>query len=242
MADQSFIGKGIIYKGGVDIGNVSALSLAIEQDDITLPNYRTAGGGNYNSISRISAVNLSMTVHDYNAANLASALFGSASTVTAGAVTDESISAPTTLTADTLVETASIIDADQTVTVTTDPAGTTYTEGTDYTVNAAGIVILAAGGITAGAALLISYTKKAVDVVEGVTTTAEEVELVFVGLNEAQSGTPVVVRAHRVKFSPTQELSLIGDEFAALELTGECLAEATITGAGLSQYVKIQAA
>lgn len=242
MADKSYIGKGIVYKDGIDIGNVSALSLSIDQEELTLPNYRTGGGGNYNSLSRINSVGITMTLHDYSAANLAAALFGGSSAVTAAAVTDESIAAPASLTGNPLVETAFIIDTDETVTVTSDPAGTTYTAGTDYTVTAAGILIISGGGISAEDDLLITYTKKAVDVVEGVTTTAQEVELTFVGLNEAQSGTPVVVKVHRGKFSPTQELPLIGDEFAALELTGECLADTSITTAGLSQYVKIQAA
>lgn len=242
MTDKSYIGKGIVYRDGKDIGNVSALSLAIEQDEITLGNYRTGGGGNYNSLPRISSVGVSMTLHDYNAANLAAALFGTASSVTSAVVTDESIAAPADLTEDTLVETTFVIDTSVAPVVTSDPAGTTYVEDTDYTVTTAGIIILASGSITASAPLLISYTKKAVDVVEGATTSAQEVELVFVGLNEAQSGTPMVVKIHRAKFNPTDELALIGDEFGAITLSGEALADATITGAGLSQFCKIQAA
>lgn len=242
MADKSYIGKGIVYKDGIDIGNVSVLSLSIDQSDIPLPNYRTGGGGNYNKLTRIDSVGITMTMHDYNAANLAAALFGTSSAVTAAAVTDESITTPASLTDNPLVETANVVDLDQTYSVTSDPVGTTYTEGTDYTMTSAGPLIIDGGGMAASTGYLVNYTKKAVDVVEGVTTTASEVELVFVGLNEAQSNTPVVVKVHRAKFSPTQELSLIGDDFAALELTGECLADTAITTAGLSQYVKIQAA
>lgn len=242
MTDKSFIGKGVVYKDGIDIGNVSKLTLGVEQDKITLPNYRTGGGGNYNSVDRITSVTVAMTLHDFSAENLAAALFGASSAVTSATVTDESISAPASLTGDPLVETAAVIDTAASVTVTSDPVGTTYTDGTDYTVTAAGIKILASGSISASEPLLISYTKKAVDVVEGITTSGVEVALTFVGLNEAQSNAPVVVNIHRVKFSAASEVSLIGDEFGALELTGEALADTTITGAGLSQYAKIQAA
>ena len=43
-----------------------------------------------------------------------------------------------------------------------------------------------------------------------------------------------------MKFSPTGGLSSIGDDFAKLEMTAAVLADTSITGAGLSQYVKTQ--
>lgn len=242
MADKSYIGKGKVYLNGRQVGNVSTLSIQAEEDEQELPDYTTGGGGNYNSLKRISSVSLSLTMHDYSAENLAVALFGSSSAVTATAVTAESIAAPASVAGDPLVRTASVIDTAQTVTVTSDPAGTTYTAGTDYTVSAAGITILATGSIAATTALLVSYTKKAVDVVEALTTAGSEYEVTFDGLNEAQSGTPVVITAYRVKFGPAADLAMIGDEFAALELTADVLKDTTITGAGLSQYLKVQAA
>lgn len=242
MTDKSYIGKGIVYIDGIDVGNVTALNFQIAEDKKELKNFRTAGGGNYNSLARIDSVTLSMTMSDYNKENLARALFGTASAVTAGAITDESISAPASLTGDPLVTTANVIDTTQTVTVTTDPAGTTYVVDTDYTVTAAGIIILDAGSIVAGADLLIDYTKKAVDVVQALTTSAQEYVLDLVGLNEAQSGTPVVIKVHRAKFGPAADLALIGDDFAELVLTGDVLQDTSITGAGLSQYFYSKAA
>jgi hypothetical protein len=180
---------------------------------------------------------------DFLAENLALALYGTTSAVTAAAVADESITAPSDLgDGDRLVETAFIIDKDETVTVTTDPSGTTYTEDTDYTVTSSGIVILTDGSISASDALLITYTKKAVDVIEGFVQSAQEYALVFDGLNEAQSNDPVVIRAHRVKFAATGGASFIANEFANMPLSGKCLKDTTITTSGLSQYLKISQA
>jgi len=242
MADKSYIGKGVLYIDGIDVGNVTALAFAITEDKKELPSYRTTGGGNYNALTRIAGVTLSVNFSDYSAENLGIALFGTASAVAAGTVTDESIDAPASLTGDPLVQVANVIDTDQTVTVTSDPAGTTHVEGTDYTLTAAGIKILASGGISASDPLLISYTKKAVDVVEALTSAAGEYKLVFDGLNEAQSGAPFVVTVYRAKFGPAQDMSLIGDEFAELVLSADVLADASITGAGLSQYFNAKAA
>lgn len=242
MADKSYIGKGKVYLDGRQVGNVTALNFNITEDKKELKDYTSAGGGNYNSITRISAVELAMTLSDYNAENLAAAVFGSSSSVTATTVTDESISAPASLTGNPLVATEFVIDTDQTVTVTSDPAGTTYVDGTDYTVGAAGITIIDGGAISASSPLLVDYTKKAVDVVEALTGSAAEYVLTFDGLNEAQSGTPVVITVHRWKPGPAADLAMIGDEFAELSLSGDALKDTAITTPGLSQYFKVQAA
>jgi hypothetical protein len=242
MADKSYIGKGLVYLDGRQVGNCTALNFQIAEEKIELDDYTSSGGGLYNSLTRIDSVALTMTLSDYNAENLAATLFGSSSAVTATTVTDESIDAPAALSNDSLVTTANVIDTDETVTVTSDPAGTTYVADTDYTVSAAGIVILTTGSISASDPLLISYTKKAVDVVQALTTSAQEYTLDFVGLNEAQSGVPVVVKVHRAKFGPAADLAMIGDEFAVLALTGDALKDTSITTAGLSQYLYIKAA
>jgi hypothetical protein len=240
MADKSYIGKGKVHLNGRYVGNVSALSVAIQEEKKDLIDYTSAGGGNYNSLRRITGVEVTMTMHDLSKENLAMALYGSTSAVTAVTATDESISAGSDLA--TLIKTANVIDTSKTVTVTTDPSGTTYTEDTDYTVSAAGITPIATGSITASESLLITYDKKAVDVVQALTTSAQEFDMVLDGLNEAQSGVPVFINAFRAKFGGAQGLGFIGDEFAEIQLTGDILKDTTITGSGLSQYMVIKAA
>ena len=241
MADKSFIGKGIVYIENdasqlIDVGNVTAFSYSADEEEVALKNYRTAGGGNYNSITRVSAVNVSLTMSDFSAENLAIGLFGSVTAVTAGAVADEAQTTPADVSVDFLLPTNHVIDTTQTVTVTG------YTLGDDYQVSSAGIIVLAAGDIPADTALAISYTKKAVNVVEAFVTAAQDRRVVLAGLNEAQGSSPVVIHIHRFKSGPAQETAFIGDEFGEISINGEALLDASITTDGLSQYLQIKAA
>ena len=241
MADKSYIGKGQVYLDGIAIGNVSSLSFTITEEKKELKDYTSSGGGLYNSLRRIDAVEMSMTMHDYNAVNLEAALFGTATTVSAAAVTGESQTSPADVSSDILLTTDNVIDTSVSgVTVSNGTTG--YVEDTDFTVTAGGIIILASGSIAASTGLTIAYTKKAVDVIQALTTSSQEYVLDFVGLNEAQSGTPVVIKVHRAKFGGAQDMQIIGDDFASLELGGDCLKDTSITTGGLSQYFYVKAA
>jgi len=242
--ERSFIGRGVPYIGPYgggakkrDVGNASALKIGFEEDKKTLPNYRSGGGGVANSQSIVSAMTCSLTLTDFDEENLAMATFGAASAVAAGAVTDESHTAYH----DGLIRLDNLPDT-STIVVTDGTGVTTYVLDTDYTVNAAGIMPLSTGAMVDGAATLIDYTKLAGNVVQALTQSSQEFSLTLVGLNDAQSGKPVVVDLHRVKFSPAGELGFITDEFGAIEVTGEVLADSNITGAGLSQFMKIEQA
>lgn len=114
------------------------------------------------------------------------------------------------------------------------------TLNTDYTVSGGGIYIEEAAAATDGEPLEIDYTPAAGSVVEALLNSAQEYELVFDGLNEARSGKPVIIEAYRVKFGPAANLPLIGDEYAALELTGKVLKDSTKNGTSVSQYFKVE--
>ena len=240
MADKSYIGKGKVYLNDRFVGNVSEFTYGATEDKKELKDFTSQGGGNYNAVARIDAVTISLVMHDYSAENLALALFGTTSSVTAAAVVDESITSGATL--DTMVETVDMIDTSIDPVVTSDPAGTTYVKDTDYTVSAAGIVVLSTGSIPASTPLLISYTKKAVDVIQALTSSGQEYKLMFDGLNEAQSGAPAKITVHRAKFGPSDGVSAIGDDFGAITLSGDALKDTTITAGGLSQYIEIRQA
>lgn len=168
MANYAYMGKGIIKLtpegGGTarDIGNVSQLEFAVNENIIKLPNYRTPGGGTYASVNRIESVQFTATLHDLSPENLAMVLFGTATV-----------------------------------------------DGTKATI-------------------------------EALTTGAQTFKLVFEGVNEAATGKKVDVTVHRAKIGAAQGLGFIGDEFAALEITGEVLIDTSINTAGLSQFFKVE--
>ena len=134
-------------------------------------------------------------------------------------------------------------------TVTWKHVGTAaLTKDTHYSVEGGGLRFLAAAAgyfpatTPAGKGLPIktSYTRNAQWVIEALVNSGTEYELIFNGINENDSSNPIRKRFHRVKFSPTGGLSSIGDDFAKLDMTAAVLADTSITGAGLSQYVKTQ--
>jgi hypothetical protein len=216
------------------VGNCSALSFAITEETKELKDYTQAGGGTYNEVRRISAVGMSMTMHDLSATNLSRVLYGSASAVVSASVVDEPHA---DIVVGALVPTDDLASA-----ITAVKRGaTTLVLDDDYQVVNAGVIPLAGGTNTLanGDDLLISYTKADADVVEALVSSGKEYEMVFDGLNEARSGKSSVVRAHRVKVGAAQNISLIGDDYAALEVSGKLLKDTTKNGTSVSQYFKV---
>lgn len=241
MSNKSYIGKGIVYiedDNGrlVDVGNVTAFAYAATEEKKELKNFRTAGGGNYNSLIRVTAVNINLTMSDFSANNLSLGLFGAVSAVAAGTVTDEAQTTPDDVSVDFLLPTDNMIDTSASVTVTG------YVEGTDFEVKPAGILVLAAGSIPASTALAITYTKKAVDVVQAFVNAARNRRVLLDGLNEADSGKPALINIHKGKFGAAAETAFVGDDFGEIALTGEALQDETITTSGLSQYLEVKLA
>lgn len=238
---QSYIGKGVVYLGLADdtdakrdIGNASELVLSIEQETKEQMNYQTAGGGIADSISRITSVGASVTMLELQPENLALALRGTTSSTNTASITDE---------AHTAYQGGFVMfdktpDTSSSITVTGSGGTPTYTEGTDYEVGNGGIKILT-GSITDGLAIEVDYTSLTHDTIEALVDSANEYTLIFDGLNEADSGKPVTIELHKVKFTPASEMILIGDDYANLSLEADVLADDTITTAGLSQYFKI---
>lgn len=130
---------------------------------------------------------------------------------------------------------------DGTVTLTT-MGRVSLTENTDYERRSNGIFLLDGASFTDGQSLTADYTKAAADVVQALVTSGKEYELYFDGLNEARSGKATVVNAYRVKLGAAQQLPLIGEDYAALEITGKILKDTSKVGAGQSQYFRTEVA
>ena len=298
---RSFIGKGKVYAGlkaggaNLPLGNVSKLALAISEEKKELLDYTSAGGGMKDTLTRISSITGSMTVHDYSPENLAFVLRGEVDTQASDAVPNETghtaytngfvefnyvpdvtatitpvinvsatwagehayvagdcilansdvyqcttagssaVSEPTWSSKDETGETLT----DGTV-VWTNRGAVAMVDGTDYTLGKAGLSIDAdASRFAEGLPIKISYTKMAAEITQMLTQAAPEYVLFFDGLNEADSGNPFYVKLHRVKFGVTSGLDMIGDDFAGLEVSFDVLQDTTISGTGISQYLKI---
>jgi len=238
MLDYSFIGSGKVYvrvygaaAGLKEIGNCSRLSLGVTEDTKTLIDHTQAGGGTYNEVRRIQAVEATIVMHDLSPENLGRALFGDPNTVNSGTVTAEVVTAYL----DSIIPLAKIPSGSIVVKHST---GTpVYTAGTDYVVRGAGIYIPASGSaITDAQSIKVDYAYAAQNRVEALINAAQDYEMLFEGLNEARSGKVVTVRVRRMKIGAARELGLITDDHAQLEISGKLQKDTTITGAGLSQY------
>jgi hypothetical protein len=240
MEDYSYFGSGKIYlrkrsgtTGLLEIGNCSALKYSVDEDVKELPDYTTPGGGTRNEVRRIKSVTSSMTTSDLSPENVAMSLFGDASAVAAGDVVDEAITAKL----GALVPLEHVQPTG--VVVKSSDDATTYDAGTDYEVRPAGIYFPAEGSdILEGASAKVSYSYGAQNVVNALTSSAEEYELLFEGLNEARSGKPVIVRTWRQKMGSAKELSFIGSDYADISIEGKVLKDSS-KPAGISQYFQV---
>lgn len=239
MKDASYVGSGRVYlkelgasTGYVDIGNCSQLNISPQTDSQRLADYTQPGGGTANQFERLTSVNMTMSFHDFNAANLALALRGGTTTVTASTVTAEVVAViPGTYSPTAKIPTAI-------TSVTSADGVTTFDVGDDYEIRSGGIYIPIGSAIVTGN-VKVSYTHAAQKVVEAFISAAKKYELLFEGLNEAQSGAPVRIQCYRVSTGLLGQLAAISTDYAAGEVSGELLKDSTRTGAGLSQYLTV---
>lgn len=243
MAKQTYVGKGKVYIGPYDlsaallfVGNVSQLDFNIAENRFAVQDFTEPGGGDFDTVRRIESVQLALTKWEFTPENLARVTRGSSSVITASTVTDE----PHVAYKGGLVATDFL--PDPALTMTVEVGATVYVAGTDYRRVPAGIEILASGDIDDAAVILITYTKLASSRIEALTSSGTPYKMIFQGLNEANSGKPVIVRAHRVQLGVAQTIPFISSEFASYNVGGDVLKDDTITGVGLSKFFQIDQA
>lgn len=241
---RSFLGKGTIYrrKRGVanapalPMGNCTALSFAIAQTEISENDYENPGGGKRNSIKRITGVTGSITTKNHDPMILALGLRGTVTNTTSvTAITGE---AHAHIALGSLVVFERFPDLTKAITV---KKGATPIAAANYETKRVGVFIKSdAAGLVAGDDITVDYTPLAESRVDALTVTSEEFYLLFDGLNEADSGKPVAVEAHRIDFSPMAGMDLISDEFGNVELAFEVLSDDSIQGVGESSYFNVR--
>lgn len=240
----SYIGKGAIYLGptGADalrpIGNASALELEVEEEEQRQTDYQSDGGGAANIVQRIESVSANITMLEISPKNLALALRGHTSEDESGEVTAEVHEVKK----GHFIPLQYLPDEGEELTVQKEGGGEELTKGTDYERHRAGIQILNdAPNVTDGDKIEVDYHRSASDVVQALTESAKEYRMFFDGLNEAQGGRRVAVDVRRIQFSPAESLSLIGDEFGELPVSGELLSDPSVTG-NLSRFFQVRMA
>lgn len=223
-------------------GNADSFSFAIGEDKKTQRNFQQPGGGNIASQSAITDVTATVNALSLQPNVLAVALRSLVTVVAGGAVAAEDVR----VFKGGYSQMAKVPDTAQTITVTNVDETTTYVLGTDYTIQGTSILIPENSTITtsdstnAGVMVKVTYTSLETYEINAITQAAIEYELVFDGFNDADNGKPTIVNCYRVKFSPTQALDLISEDFAALPVTFEILADDSIVGAGESKYFKVK--
>ena len=112
----------------------------------------------------------------------------------------------------------------------------------EFEINSAGVFIPDASTkiAVAGTPVTVSYTTTAGTNIETLVSAGIEYTIVFAGTNFAREGKPLTVEIYRAKFGPPKDLSLIGDDFASLTLTGTVLKDDTKTGADISAFCAIK--
>lgn len=245
MEDKSYIGSGNILireKGAaapfVEVGNCSALTLSPQENVLQQQDFTKPGGGLRNQVRRVTGVDMSYTFHDFAAENFARALRAAIETVTAGTATGEEVVAYKGGYAP-LAKIATAITS-----VVPAGGGTAYTAGDDYELRDGQLYIPSGSTITdpvAGAANIeVTYTYAAQKKVQALVNPNKQYEVVFMGLNEAQSGKRTRITCHKVSGGVLQAFAALGEDYGAGEVNGALLADTAKTGVGISQYATIE--
>lgn len=219
------------------IGNVLELDLEHEEDVQTQEDMTRLGGGIHAEVRRVKAVKFKTKLVDLNVVNLTRAVLGTAQAVAGASVVDE----PHVAARGGLLRVAHI----QPTAVTlkkgaTAASATAVTPAGNFEVRPEGVFVFPeAADILDGDLLWLSYTYGGYASIEALTTKAVELALTFGGLNEADSGKPVVVDVFRCSQGVTKSLAMLGKNFGALDVGGSVLMDPTRQGAGLSRYYKM---
>ncbi len=219
------------------IGNVMELTLEHTEDVQEQEDMTQLGGGTHSEVRRVTKVKVGMKIADLNVINLARASQATVAGIEAGNVVDE----PFTVTSlGTLLPTEHIDPSSVVIKKgATAAAATPVNMPGNYVPGAAGIFLpVSATDIAVADQLWVSYSYGAYAAIEALTTKAPELELIFEGLNEADSGKPTVVNIWRASQGVTKSLALIKKGFGSLDVEGSVLQDPTKTGAGISKYYR----
>lgn len=213
------------------IGNVLEASTEQTEDVEKQDDMTALGGGTHAEMRRVTGVKFSAKIADLNVVNLARAVLGTVTPEDSGTVAD----------VPAVARLGGLIPLPH-VNVT----NLVLKKGTDvvpalnnFDLLPEGIWVRAdATGLADNDAITYSYSFGDQVVIEALTSKAPELTIRFAGLNEADSGRPVIFDLHRVSQGVTKQLTLIKKGFGSLDIEGEVLQDPTKTGVGISRYMR----
>lgn len=206
--------------GYIWVGNVTALTLALEVGSVDHFESHTGQSLQDVMIETTKKATGTMTMEDYNTEVLARFMYGTETQIAAATVTAETVIAK-------LGQSQALANIGITTwTSLTNSAGTTtYTEGTDYTLDRrTGMVKFLSGGtITQDQSLRANYAFGKTQKASAFTSPNSPIILRFNGLNTVEADSPVVIDVYKFRFTPLSQLPLIGNEISNFEVRGTAL-------------------
>lgn len=238
--DYSFLGAGELHvrkkRSNLpfrSVGNCSAFSFSPQTNRLTLPDGMNPGGGTRNAVDRVTEVQFSFTMHDFSTENFADVLRGNTEVITAGNAIDEQAVAykggvtPLSRIAKSITAVKSVAGAIE------------YEQGVDWDEKNGALYVHAEGAIpdpvNGQPNVAVSYAYGAAKRLQALVNPNEDYELLFLGFNEARSGTRVRAHAFKASGGVISELAMLADQYGAGQVQGT-LSRDTTRPVGLSQY------
>ena len=214
------------------IGNVLEASVEYKEDVESQDDMTQLGGGKHGEKRRVTDITFKAKLADLNVVNLARGVLGTVDPQDAGSITDK----PYVVSLGALIP---LPHAGASNLVLKKGAAAVAAAG-NFDLLPEGIWVRAdAVGLAEGDAIAVSYDYADQVVIEALTAKAPELVIRFGGLNESESGRPVLVDLWRVSQSVTKQLVLLQSKgFASLEIEGSLLQDPTKAAVGISRYMR----
>jgi hypothetical protein len=191
-----------------------------------------------NEVRRVTGVDFGYTFHDFTPENFARGLRSDAETIAAGTATDEHA----------VAYKGGYTSLDKIITeiTTVEPVGggTAFDVDDDYELRD-GMLYIPSGTsiadpVSGAANCQVTYTYVAQKKVQALVNSNKQYEVVFIGLNEAQSGKRVRVTCRKVSGGVLKQMALIGEDFGAGDVSGALLADAAVSASDESRYFYVE--
>jgi hypothetical protein len=213
------------------IGNVSELTVTHQVDVQRQGDYTRSGGGTAIRFERVTQIDVAMRALTFSAENWALATAGSTASVAAGTATGEIVKGYKGATVQLAHPPLAITS------VTNVGATITYDAGDDYQLSPSGLSFPDGSAVVDAADLVVAYTYSQYAKVEGALGTASALDVLYEGLNEADSDRPVIINMWQMSVPSAEQIALIGTSLGEFNFAAELIKDPA-KGLGVSAYYR----